>query len=660
WHGQPLTDPYPDLRPDNWREALEDPELLPDHIKALLNAEGEYRARFDRPDAEATLVSEFRARMTPAPEGIDTPDGEWHYSWHFRDGADYPCYTRRRGDLDTEVYFDGSAKAEGFDYWDLGSVEHAWDHQWIAYSLDTDGNERYQVHVARPGGDSEYSLGDTQGQIVWTHDGDLLTVWLDAENRPREVRRWNFKTGAVTKVYAEPDAGWFLDISETQDGRFAMISAHQHQVSEVRLYDLTTGELSEPICERSLGRDYDVDTHRDRLLIKSNHERRDFALYQAPLSNPSEWAPLYSPSAGLLDDWAVLDDHLLVLLSHDFAPRVIWRRHDQTHWREFVPDEPICDLGLVGALESHQHWQRLGFSSPRHPGETWELDLDSGEIRTLKADTLPCGHDPADYRVRREWTTSADGTRVPLTILELADTPDPAGSVLYGYGAYGLALEPAFSRNRLSLVQRGISHVTAHVRGGMELGDAWYAGGRDQHKGNSFDDFEAALDWVREHIAPRVVIHGGSAGGMLVGCVLNRRAEDIAGVVADVPFVDVLNTMLDPELPLTPPEWPEWGNPIDSADAFERIRAYSPYDNVTAQAYPPLWITAGLTDPRVTFWEPLKWCTRLRSAQQQDAPIVLAMEGTGHGGASGRFGHLTEVAQCYRFILDQLTPGWSD
>ncbi|WP_420550215.1 prolyl oligopeptidase family serine peptidase [Litorivicinus lipolyticus] len=660
FHGQPLTDPYPDLRPHNWREALDDPALLPEPITQLLDDEARYAAQFTQLEAEAALVDEFKSRMAPAPIGLETPHDHWHYGWHYQDGADYPCYTRRRDGTDTrETYFDGPAKARGFEFWDLGCVEHAWDHEWIAYSVDTDGNERYQLHVARPGGDAEFSIGDAQAQMVWTHDGDLIYVWLDAESRPREVRRWNFTRDEITLIYAEPDTGWFLSLAETQDGRFGIVSAHQHQVSEVRLLDLAGGELSGPICDRDQGREYEVETHRDRLIIKSNHERADFALYQADAAQPHDWQPLYAPEHGLLDDWAVLDDFLIVLESRDFVPALRWRRHQDRTWQSLSPPEPICDLGLIGALESHQQWQRLGFSSPRHPAETWQLDLDSGAVRTLKTETLPCGHNPDDYRVRREWAVSPDGTRVPLTVLEMANPPSPAPTLLYGYGAYGVSLEPAFSRHRLSLVERGVCHVTAHVRGGMELGYHWYEQGRDAYKTNTFDDFEAALDWVLENRGPRVVIHGGSAGGMLVGCVLNRRAEDLAGVVADVPFVDVLNTMLDPDLPLTPPEWPEWGNPIEDAEAFKRIQSYSPYDNVRPRAYPPLWITAGLTDPRVTFWEPLKWCTRLRAAQTGNAPIVLAMEDAGHGGASGRFGHLADVAQCYRFILDQLTPGWA-
>ena len=655
-HGIQWSDPYAGLRPDNWRESLDDPSQLPEHIQTVLSAEATHAQQFDEPDFEHSLVEELKSRMPPAPEGLPTPQDEWLYSWHYEPHADYPCYTRSRNGHSLTTYLDCMALAKGHDYFDLGCVEHSWDHQWLAYTTDTEGNERYQIHVRRIGDTViNATLADAQAGVVWMRDHkSLLYIWLDEESRPREVRRWYFHDNRTETVYAEPDTGWFIDLSETQDGRFALIGAHQHQVSEVRLLDLTTGQLSAPPAERAKGFEYELETHHDRLIIKSNHEREDFALYQASIERPGDWTLLYQPEQGLLSDFAVLDDYLMTLESHEFQPLFKWRLHTQSDWRTLTLDEPIGDLNLVGALESHQNWQRLSFSSPRHPPEVWQLDLDTGQKQILQRQQLPCGHNSDDYVVQRQWAIARDGTKIPLTVFRHRDTTSPAPVLLYGYGAYGLSLEPGFGRHRLSLVDRGIVHVTAHVRGGMEMGYHWYRDGRDKAKTNSFSDFSAALDWCRENIGPKVVIHGGSAGGMLVGATLNQRTDALAGVVADVPFVDVLNTMLDPDLPLTPPEWPEWGNPIEDADAFERIRSYAPYENVKPADYPPVWVTAGLTDPRVTFWEPLKWVARLRDHQMGTAPIVLAMQDNGHGGASGRYGALGEVAQCYRFIIRTL------
>ena len=413
------------------------------------------------------------------------------------------------------------------------------------------------------------------------------------------------------------------------------------------LIDLDQLNVGEPIIPRTWGWEADLDTHGENLILKSNHEREDFALYQR--EPDGDWQRIWQPERGLLSDYLVLDQHLIVLDSINAAPVLRWRAWDQAHWQVLDLPEPLSDLSMATLLTSKTTSIRLNWSSPRHPAEHWELDLNTSEVEVLKRQEIPSGHNPDDYRCERVWIDSGD-VKVPLTVLKPAGN-DIQGVLLHGYGAYGLSLDPAFSSARLSLVSRGIWHVTAHVRGGMELGYHWYRDGRGEHKPHSFDDFEAALDWARtQH--PKVLIHGGSAGGMLVGALLNRRAADIAGMLADVPFMDVLNTMLDADLPLTPPEWPEWGNPITDPEAYNRIQSYAPYENLAQAEYPPVLVTAGLTDPRVTYWEPMKYVARLR--EYSTNPIYLRMETLGHGGASGRFGPLGEVAECYSWVLRTL------
>ena len=646
-HGIQWTDPFAHFKTPNWRDVLQDPTQLPDELRQHLDQEKHhYEAQRDT-DLESTLVSELRGRMADSLAGVPLPDGDWDYHWEYPDNASYPRYLRRHQNGPWQCYFDANAQSEQHDYFDLGTLEYSSDHTRFAMTLDTQGNERYRLTLR----DMQTSLAECpdecQPQLLFSADSQwVLYIWLDDENRGREIRAWHPDSGQVKVLYHELDTGFFLDLSETQDGRHGLLAAHQHQVTEIRLIDLSTLAVSDPIIHRDAGWEADLDTHGQDLILKSNHQRADFGLYQRPISG-GEWQPLYVPEQGLVSDFAVLDDFLVVLESDQAQPNLRWRAWGG-EWQHLTLPEPLSDLSLGNALTSDQHWQRLNWSSPRHPNELWELNLDSGSVRVLKRQHIPSGHTPDDYQCERVWVTSGE-VQVPLTVVS---RPGPiTGVLLYGYGAYGLSLEPSFSSARLSLIDRGILHVTAHVRGGMELGYHWYKTGRDQDKPNSFDDFEAALDWcLSQH--QNVVIHGGSAGGMLVGALLNRRPSDIAGMLADVPFMDVLNTMLDADLPLTPPEWPEWGNPIEDSDAFKRIQGYSPYDNLASNNYPEVLVTAGLTDPRVTFWEPMKYCARLRQVSQN--PVYLRMEELGHGGASGRFGPLQEVAECYSWVLRRL------
>ena len=642
-HQQDRQDPFGGFKPDNWREVLQDPAQLPAELRAILD---EYKAHYQAsrdPQLEAELVSELRGRMSDELEGVPLPDGEWEYHWRYPPNASHPQYLRRQHPGEWQCYFDAEAHSQGHEFYDLGTLEYAPNHQRFALTLDTQGNERFQLSIR----DTQQTLHECpeecQPQVIWSADCQwVIYIRLDEESRGREIRAWHPDSGDLRTLYHENDTGYFLDLCETQDGRFGLVSCHQHQVSEIRLLDLKTLELGQPVIDRAQGWEADLETHHNRLILKSNHQREDFGLYWRDM-DAADWQPLWVPDAGLVDDFAVLDDFVLVLSSIAAAPELRWCAWD-SDWRVLELPEPLSDLSLGSSLTSDQHWQRLNWSSPRHPGEQWQLDLNTGTVEVLKRQVIPSGHDPEDYRCERAWAGD-----VPLTVLRSHDAP--TGVVLYGYGAYGLSLEPSFSSARLSLVQRGIVHITAHVRGGMEMGYHWYRQGRAEHKTRSFDDFEAALD-VALTLHPKVIIHGGSAGGMLVGALLNRRAPDIAGMLADVPFVDVLNTMLDADLPLTPPEWPEWGNPIESAEAFARIQSYSPYDNLTPQHYPPVLVTAGLTDPRVTFWEPMKYCARL--AQCSENPVYLRMEELGHSGASGRFGPLQEVAECYSWMLRTL------
>ena len=645
---QPGRDPYAWVKSDNWRDVLSDPDQLdPELAKHLAEEKAYYDSSRDLA-LEKCLFDELRGRMPDALEGVPLADGEWEYHWRYADNASHPKYLRRYQGGAWQCYFDAEAASQHHEFFDLGALEYAPCHSRFAMTLDTQGNERYRLSLRDDERELAVCPDDCQPQVIFSKDSQwLIYILLDSENRGREIRAWQPESGQIRTLYRESDTGYFLDLSETQDGQHGILACHQHQVTELYLIDLDQLSVGEPIIPRTWAWEADLNTHGENLILKSNHEREDFALYQRVPGG--DWQRIWQPERGLLSDYLVLDQHLIVLDSIHAAPVLRWRAWDQAHWQVLDLPEPLSDLSMATLLTSNTTSIRLNWSSPRHPAEHWELDLESGSIEVLKRQEIPSGHNPDNYRCERVWIHSGD-VKVPLTVLKPA-CDDIQGILLYGYGAYGLSLEPAFSSARLSLVSRGLWHVTAHVRGGMELGYHWYRDGRDEQKSHSFDDFEAALDWSRTQHS-KVLIHGGSAGGMLVGALLNRRAADISGMLADVPFMDVLNTMLDADLPLTPPEWPEWGNPITDHEAYDRIQSYAPYENLAQAKYPPVLVTAGLTDPRVTYWEPIKYVAKLR--EHSPNPVYLRMETLGHGGASGRFGPLGEVAECYSWVLRTL------
>jgi oligopeptidase B len=359
----------------------------------------------------------------------------------------------------------------------------------------------------------------------------------------------------------------------------------------------------------------------------------------------------------LILDILLFANHLVRLERYEGLPRIVVRDlRDDREWTVAF-DEEAYSLGMSAGYEFDATTFRMTYSSPTTPTRTYDIDLDTGERTLLKEQEVPSGHNAADYVTRRIFAETADGARVPITVLHRKDTPidGTAPALLYGYGSYGMSMPAAFSVSVLSLVDRGMIYAVAHVRGGMEKGYAWYRNGRREHKLNTFTDFIAAAETlIADGYAARdkIVAEGGSAGGMLMGAIANMRPELWAGVLAIVPFVDVLNTMSDDTLPLTPPEWPEWGNPIESEDDFRRIVAYAPYEQIEAKDYPPIFALAGLTDPRVTYWEPAKWVAKLRVTKTGEQPLYLKthME-AGHSGASGRFDRIKETALGYAFAL---------
>ncbi|MEZ5907579.1 MAG: S9 family peptidase [Hyphomicrobiaceae bacterium] len=670
FHGETLSDEYAWLRADNWQEVMRDPEALAPEIRAYLEAENAYTnaALADTEALQEALFAEMKGRIKEDDSSVPSPDGPFEYYTRFETGDQYPRVCRRRQAGGAEqILIDANVEAVGKSYYSLGSAEHSLDHRLLAYAVDEKGSELYTIRFRDldTGADLPDAIPDTRGGVVWAKDNrTVFYVRLDANHRPLMVYRHVVGTPVSDDVlvYREENEGYYVGLGATQSHRFIEIVAHDHQTSEVYLIDAETPAAPPRlVAARIEGHEYSVEHTGDRLIITTNSDgAEDFKIVEAPIADWSmaNWREIEPHRQGrLILNVIAFSGHLARLERADGLPRIVIRRLADGAEHAIAFDEEAYSLGMSGGYEFDTTRLRFTYSSMTTPAQTYDYDMEARTRLLRKTQEVPSGHDPAHYVTRRLQAPAGDGETVPISILYRKDTPidGSAPLLLYGYGAYGISIPAAFSTNRLSLVDRGFVYAIAHIRGGKDKGYRWYTGGKLKGKINTFRDFIAAGEYLAaERFTGRgnIVAHGGSAGGMLVGAVANLAPDLFLGIIADVPFVDVLNTMLDKDLPLTPPEWPEWGNPLTSAKEFRYIRSYSPYDNVARKAYPHIFAYGGLTDPRVTYWEPAKWVARLR-ALKTDANLLLLktnME-AGHGGASGRFEQLREIALDYAFAL---------
>ncbi|MCG8559605.1 MAG: S9 family peptidase [Hyphomicrobiales bacterium] len=669
-HGITRVDDYAWLRADNWQEVMRDPGVLDPEIRAYLEAENACTkaAMADTEDLQAALFEEMKGRIKEDDSSVPAPDGPFAYYTSYVTGGQHPLFCRRpREGGDEQVLIDGNGLAEGHAYFNIGGVSHSPRHGHIAYASDTAGSEYYAIRILdiATGAETGAPIPDTSGNMVWAQDGKtLFYTRLDANHRPREVYRHTVGSDPATDVlvYAEPDPGFFVAVGETQSGRYIVVNAHDHQTSELHLIDSDAPEAPlRLVAPRETGHEYDVDHEGERLIILTNTDgAEDFKIMEAPAPTPerAHWRDLEAHRSGrLILGVTVFKDHMVRLEREDGLPRIVITRLSDGETHEVAFEEDAYALGMSPGYEFDTTTLRFTYSSMTTPAQVFDYDMESRERTLRKTQEVPSGHEPTDYVTRRIMAPAADGETVPISLLYRRDTAldGSAPLLLYGYGSYGISIPASFSTNCLSLVDRGFVYAIAHIRGGKDKGYRWYKAGRRETKTNTFSDFIAAgAHLAAEGFTRRgaIVAHGGSAGGMLMGAIANMAPDLFRGIVAEVPFVDVLTTMLDDTLPLTPPEWPEWGNPIESKAAYETIAAYSPYDNVRAQDYPNMLALAGLTDPRVTYWEPAKWVAKLRELKT-DANLLLLrtnME-AGHAGAAGRFDRLKEVALAYAFAL---------
>ncbi|WP_164820618.1 S9 family peptidase [Sinorhizobium meliloti] len=674
-HGMTRTDDYAWLRAENWQAMFKDPSILDPEIRRHLEAENTYMnaAMADTKDLQKTLFAEMRGRIKEDDSSVPMKDGPFAYGTSYVTGGEHPRYFRipREGAAGDEtirrVLLDGDREAEGKTYFRIAGLDHSSDHSRGIWGYDDKGSEYFTLKVRdlSTGEDLEDLLENTGGGGAWAPDGkSFFYTVLDENHRPSKIFHHVIGTPQSEDrlVYEEPDAGFFMSVGGSLLDDFIYIDIHDHETSEYRL--IPTRDLAaEPriVAVRVTGLEYSMTEGGDVFYILTNADgAKDFKIMEAPVEAPQKenWREVvpHKPGTLILSHMAYAR-HLVWLQRRNGLPEIVIRdrRTGEEHAIAFA--EEAYSLGLAGAAEYGTDIIRFSYSSMTTPSQLFDYDMQTRKRTLLKTQEVPSGHDPDDYVTRRVFAPAHDGEQVPVTLLYRKDTPldGSAPCLLYGYGAYGITIPASFNTNCLSLVDRGFVYAIAHIRGGKDKGFHWYEDGKMAKKTNTFKDFIAAADYLNQEkftSYANIVAEGGSAGGMLMGAIANMAPEKFRGIIAAVPFVDVLSTMLDDTLPLTPPEWPEWGNPTDSPEFYDIIASYSPYDNVGARPYPAILALGGLTDPRVTYWEPAKWVAKLREETTGSEPILLKTNmDAGHGGASGRFQRLEEIAFEYAFAI---------
>jgi oligopeptidase B len=667
-HGIERVDDYAWLRDSNWRGVLKKPALLAREIRAHIQAENRYAKAVLAPLAglQSRLLKELKGRVEPAASEVPLPDGPYAYWKEYEAGAEHPRIMRARAGGAGQVLVDGAAIAAGKPYFSFGTTRHSPDHRLYAYLVDLTGDESYRLRVRDIGSGRDLPLDIPEvSTFTWAADSmTLFYVRLDAQHRPRLVYRHRLGTDPATDalVYEEKDLGFEVSVSLTRTKRFILIATSNEDMSETWLIDAARPH-SPPALVAARERDlkYQVMDGGDRLIIRTNADgAADFKIVTAPASAPGRenWRDLVTYRQGQQIRFVIpFSGYLARIEFQHGVPHIVIRRNSDGAEHRVGFDEEAFSVQFVTSLEFDTRSLRFLYSSPATPQQIFDYDMESRERVLRKQQSIPSGHDPAAYEVRRLSASTDDNEQVPITVLHRKGLPIDGSAPLFleGYGAYGDLFEANFDSNLFSLVDRGFVYAIAHVRGGTEKGQRWHDAGRRENKVNTFKDFIAVAEYLTRagYGAPgRIVARGDSAGGMLMGAVANMRPDLFAGIAARVPFVDVLTFLLDDDLPFSFSERADFGDPHGAA-IYRVVAAYSPYDNVKTQPYPPMLVTASLSDPRTQYWEPLKWVAKLRAMKTNDSRIVVVTNlAAGHSGAAGRFKALEDVAMIHAFALD--------
>ncbi|WP_201196106.1 S9 family peptidase [Pseudomonas fluorescens] len=668
-HQAPGTDPYA------WLQERDTDAVL-DYLKAENSYQEAQTA--DQAGLRETLFEEIKGRILETDLSLPSPWGPYLYYTRTTAGDEYARHYRCPRPDDDSLQLDESREQLLLDpnelanggFFSLGAFSISPDHQRLAYSVDATGDEIYTLFIKElsDGRVSELAFENCDGSMTWANDS--LTLFfgeLDDTHRPHKLFRYRLDGTAAEEVFHELDGRFFMHCYRSSSEQQLLLALGSKTTSEIWVLDAFQPQQAfSCIAPRVEDHEYDVDhgvlDGQWTWFIRTNRDGINFALYTAVDTGvapcEADWRNLIPHRDSTMIDGMSLNAGAMTLsLREGGLPIIEVHPQDLPSYRVQLPDAAYS-LHVQNSLEFVSEQIRLRYEALNRPAQIRQLELVNGEQKVLKQTPVLGPFDADAYVSQRLWATAPDGTQVPISLVvkrEALGQPTPL--YLYGYGAYGQSLDPWFSHARLSLLDRGVAFAIAHVRGGGELGEAWYRAGKQEHKHNTFSDFIACAEHLIANgytTSPQLAISGGSAGGLLIGAVLNMRPQLFGAAIAEVPFVDVLNTMLDPDLPLTITEYDEWGNPQEP-DVYERIKAYAPYENVTAQAYPATLVIAGYNDSRVQYWEAAKWVAKLRANKTDDNPLLLKTElGAGHGGMSGRYQGLRDVALEYAFVFKVL------
>ena len=659
-HGDDRPDPY------FWLRDRENPEVM-DYLKAE-NAYTEALMQHTEP-LQTALYDEMLSRIQETDLSVPYRKGDYYYYSRTEEGKNYSIFCRKQGSLEApeEVLLDQNQFADGKEYFALGVAQVSPNHELLAYSIDTTGAEVFTLQFLDLKTRQHYpeSIPETAYSFAWGNDGQtVFYTQVDEAHRPYKLFRHQLGSAIDTDVliYHEPDDSFYLGVGKTRSEAYLLISLGSKITTEIHYLDANnpTGEF-QVVRPRTTGVEYDVEHHTDTFYIATNENAINFKLMQAPTSNPiaENWREVLPHREDvLLEGVSAFANHLVIYERQGGLPKIRIRQlaTGAEHYMAF--SEPAYEVYESMNPDFHTTMLRYSYTSLTTPSSVYDYDLET-RSQTLKKETpVLGGYDRTQYVSERLQAIAPDGSAIPLSLVYKKGVTRNGANPLYmtGYGSYGFSYPDSFSSTRLTLLDRGVVVAIAHIRGGSELGRKWYETGKFLQKKNTFTDFIACAEHLIEQgwTSPQhLAISGGSAGGLLMGAVLNLRPELFGAAIAHVPFVDVVTTILDTSLPLSVMEWEEWGNP-NKVDFYDYMKSYSPYDNVAPQAYPALLITAGLNDPRVSYWEPAKWAARLRELNQGDRVLLLKTNlGAGHGGASGRYEQLKEIAFEFAFLLDQ-------
>ena len=668
-HNEDLPDNYTWIKQKNWQEVLKNPTKLNDEVANYLTEENAFvkEQLKEKEQLETEIFQELKGRIKDKDSSVPLRDGAYYYFSEYEEGSEYPSFKRTNSTDVVETIFNAQKKSEGEKFFNLASVCHSHDHRFIAYNIDKNGSENYFLSVENLENKKILTkeIPQTTGEIIWDTDNkSIYYIGLDDNHRPNKIFKHlvgqDYQNDAL--IFEEKDPAFFCSVSISQSKHYLLIRTGDHQTSEYYIKNLqqknSSLQLFSPRIEKE---EYEIDHSQGYFYILTNTDScKNFKIMRCLETSYSRnnWSDFVAyQNDNLILDFIILKSWIVYLQRHEGLNQIIIHNvnTEQSHSIKF--DEEAYDLSLFGQYEFDTDWIRFSFSSPITPKSIFDYNCSTKEKSLKKIQEIPSGFNSDLYSCKRFLCPGHDGAQIPLTVFHkkdlLLDGTNPL--LLYGYGSYGITIPDSFSTNRFSLLDRGFVYAIAHVRGGREKGQEWYDDGKLLKKKNTFLDFISCAEFLceKKYTAPKKIIaQGGSAGGLLMGYIANERPDLFLGIIAQVPFVDICNTMLDEDLPLTVTEIPEWGDLKNNKEAFNYIRSYSPYDNVKKQDYPHMLITGGVTDPRVTYWEMTKWAAKIRDYKTDNNLLLLKMNmDAGHSGASGRYDYLKEVALDYIFCL---------